>query len=143
MVAIARGTTFACPVKLVERLIEEGSLQPSVPLFQGFDGHKAASKSAQLVKLDGEHISYGQAHYQILKYLAKVLGCTHKEAQDMFGLHSLRSGGATDVAAVLAKNDIPEHVFQAHGAWKSREAMLVYIQRSLATKLQVTQVMGY
>ena len=61
----------------------------------------------------------------------------------MFGLHSLRSGGATDVAAVLAKNDIPEHVFQAHGAWKSREAMLVYIQRSLATKLQVTQVMGY
>jgi len=46
-------------------------------------------------------------------------------------------------AAVLAKNDIPEHVFQAHGAWKSREAMLVYIQRSLATKLQVTQVMGY
>lgn len=143
VVFVVRGKTLACPVSLCERLIKVGGLQSSAPLFQGFDGRRAASKAAASVGLNGKPITYDQAHYQVLKSVGKVLGISLEAAKKMFGLHSLRGGGASEVASVLAKEGIAEHVFQAHGGWASREAMLVYITRHMGDKLLVTQAMGY
>ena len=144
VIFVVRGKSVACPVALCERLVREGRLLPIQPLFQGFDGRKAASKQGfHLVPLNGQPITYDQAHYQILKYVAKVVGVSVEDAKRTFGLHSLRGGGATEVAAVLAKAGIAEHAFQAHGGWASREAMLVYITRFMPAKLDVTRAMGY
>lgn len=142
VVAIASGVTGACPVALCNRLVREGGLAPGAPLFQGFDGRLAARIPAA-AHLNGRAITYAQVKNWLLKGVAKVRGISTKEATACFGLHSLRSGGASGVAAVLAKENIPEHVFQMHGRWRSREAMLGYIERQLDPRLAVTQALGY
>ena len=45
-----------------------------------------------------------------------------------FGLHSLRSGGATDAAY----SDIPDRLFKRHGRWRSESAKHGYDKDSLA-----------
>ncbi|XP_038066816.1 uncharacterized protein LOC119736878 isoform X1 [Patiria miniata] len=52
-----------------------------------------------------------------------------------FGLHSLRSGGATR----LANNKIPEELIMQHGRWKTTTAKNRYIKRDLTTRLQVSK----
>jgi len=58
---------------------------------------------------------------------------------DRHGLHSLRSGGAT----LVAKDGVPDLIFQAHGAWRSSQAMHAYIERPIAYKLLPTRAMHY
>jgi hypothetical protein len=137
------GGSGACPVALCNRLVREGGLGPDAPVFQGFDGRVAAGRSAAAACLNGQPITYAQARNWLLRGVAKVRGVSPDEAAAFFGLHSLRSGGASAVAGVLAQADIPEHVFQVHGRWRSREAMLGYIERQLDPRLAVTRVLGY
>jgi len=44
---------------------------------------------------------------------------------------------------MVAAKKVPEHIFQAHGAWKCTQSMNGYIERSLENKLLPTSVMGY
>ena len=57
------------------------------------------------------------------------IGCD----KSMFGLHSLRSGGATQAA----KNNVSDRLFKAHGHWRSENAKDGYVQDSLTAKLSV------
>jgi integrase len=137
IICIVRGKTSACPVVLLERFLKEGVFAASDPLFQGFDGHAARWRAA--VPLNGEVITYSQLHGQLTRYWAKLLNMELAACTKMLGLHSLRSGGAT----LVAKKDVPERLFQAHGGWKDRSSMMVYLKEGLEAKLQVTTVMGY
>jgi hypothetical protein len=143
VVAIATGVTAACPLALCCRLVREAGLQPDAPLFQGFDGRAAASAASAAVPLNGRPITYAQAKNWLLKGVAKVRGVSVQEATAFFGTHSLRAGGASAVAGVLAAANVSEHAFQMHGRWRSREAMLGYIERQLGSRLAVTQAIGY
>jgi hypothetical protein len=143
VVAIATGASAACPVALCVRLVQEGGLQPDAPLFQGFDGRAAAAAAPAGAALNGRPITYARARKWLLKAVAKVRGVSEKEAGSFFGLHSLRSGGASAVAGVLAEANVSEHTFQMHGRWRSREAMLGYIERQLGPRLAVTRALGY
>ena len=58
---------------------------------------------------------------------------------DRYGLHSVRSVGAT----LVAKEGVPDHIFQAHGAWRSSQAMHAYIERPIANILLPTRAMHY
>lgn len=138
LVYLARGTSAACPVALLDRHIKGAALAPAAPLFQGFDGQ--AARRGGYATLNGAPISYQQAHYQVLATVAKVLGVTHGAAQAAYGLHSLRSGGAT---AAAQSELLEERLFQAHGGWRSREAMLPYLQESVSSKLSVSAALGY
>lgn len=137
---LAAGQTLACPVRLLQRYLEAvpWSSDPEAPLFQGFDGQ--AVRKGSDVRFSGRPLEYGQAKYQVMKYAAKVLGVSQEAATKRFGLHSLRSGGATAVAQSRA---IEERLFQAHGGWRSRAAMTPYLQEALEAKLGVTQAIGY
>ena len=53
----------------------------------------------------------------------------------MYGLHSLRAGGAT-AAANMGVND---RLFKKHGRWKSDKVKDGYIHESIETKLIVTK----
>ena len=54
-----------------------------------------------------------------------------------FGLHSLRSGGASAAAAL----EIPDRLFQRHGGWRSEKARNNYVEESLDSLLLVSKSM--
>ena len=55
-----------------------------------------------------------------------------------FGLHSLRSGGAT--TAINA--GVPDRLFKRHGQWQSENAKDGYIKDSVEKRLQVSKKLG-
>ena len=55
-----------------------------------------------------------------------------------FGLHSLRSGGATSAA----NNGINDRIFQRHGRWKSVAAKNMYVDDSIEQRLAVSKRLG-
>ena len=54
-----------------------------------------------------------------------------------YGLHSLRSGGATTAAAM----GIPDRLLQRQGGWRSARAKNNYIDKSVNSLLLVTKYM--
>ena len=55
-----------------------------------------------------------------------------------FGLHSLRSGGAT----TAANSGVPDRLFKRHGRWKSENAKDGYVKDSIESRLQVSRKLG-
>ena len=55
---------------------------------------------------------------------------------EIFGLHSLRSGGAT----VAANAGVPDRLFKRHGRWRSENAKDGYVNDSLCSRLSVTRL---
>ena len=56
----------------------------------------------------------------------------------MFGLHSLRSGGASAAAAA----GVEDRLFKKHGRWKSENAKDGYIKEALTQRLSVSKNLG-
>lgn len=55
-----------------------------------------------------------------------------------FGLHSLRSGGAT----AAANAGISDRLFKKHGRWKSENAKDGYIRENIVHQLSVSMNIG-
>ena len=55
-----------------------------------------------------------------------------------FGVHSLRSGGAT----AAANRGVPDSLFKRHGRWKSENAKDGYVKDTLADRLSVSRKLG-
>jgi integrase len=138
VVLLARGSSDVCPVLLLERFLEASEyLDLEGPLFVDFDGHGA--KAGGEAALRGTPLPYERARYHVLKWVAKAAGVSQDVAVRSFGLHSLRSGGATSAAVA----GVQERAFQAHGGWRSRESMLVYLKEPIEQRLAVTRALGY
>ena len=58
----------------------------------------------------------------------------------LYGLHSLRSGGAT--SAVSCNRNLSEKVLQLHRLWKSDTTKDMYILEDVSKRLQVTGQLG-
>lgn len=56
----------------------------------------------------------------------------------VYGLHSLRSGGAT----ASAVRGIPDRIFKRHGRWRSESAKDGYVQDPLSERLSVSKKLG-
>ena len=56
----------------------------------------------------------------------------------LFGLHSLRSGGASQAA----NNSVTDGLFKAYGRWRSENANDEYVKDSLLSKLSVTKLLS-
>ena len=55
-----------------------------------------------------------------------------------FGVHSLRSGGAS----AAAQASVPDRWFKRHGRWRSENAKDGYIKENLQDRLQVSRSLG-
>ena len=55
-----------------------------------------------------------------------------------FGLHSLRSGGAS----AAANAGVPDRFFKRHGRWRSENAKDGYVKDSLDERLKVSRNLG-
>ena len=78
-------------------------------------------------------MSYSRAK----ELLRKELKCEGLDSS-LFGIPSLRSGGASMAAAALGG---PDRLFQRHGGWRSEKARNNYVEESLDSLLLVSQSM--
>jgi len=112
VVCIARGKSLSCPVALLESLlVKAGSLGKHVAVFRSF-----REGSSEKFCPTNQPWSYSFAQARVLQALVDSAHMSFADFTDRYGLHSLHSGGA----ALVAKKGVPDHNFQAHGAWRSR-----------------------
>ena len=82
------------------------------------------------MELRKEPMSYSRANELIKREL-------QKEELDpkLYGVHSLRAGGASAAAAL----GVPDRLFQRQGGWRSERSKNNYIQESTESLLTVTK----
>ncbi len=56
---------------------------------------------------------------------------------EKFGMHSMRSGGAT----LAANSGVPDRLWMEHGGWKSFRSAVGYVKTSSEVKASVTKAM--
>ena len=140
VVIIGKGCTGACPVWWTRWLINSLGLRGNTRLFQRFDGRVARFHPERAKEtLTGIKMPYEQCSRLVLRLVATELQITEKQAAARFGTQSLRSGGATLVAA----EGVDDRIFQRHGGWRSVAVKDRYVKDSLDAKLVVTAVMRY
>jgi hypothetical protein len=115
-------------------LVKPGSLGKHIPVFCSF-----RKGSSEKLCPSNQPWSYSFARARVLQALADSAHMSFADFTDRYGLHSLRSGGAT----LVAKEGVPDHIFQAHAACRSSQAMHAYIERPIANNLLPTRAMHY
>lgn len=85
------------------------------------------------LRTDNRLILYTRAREIILDALEKI-----GLEKSKFGVHRLRSGGATSAAAA----GVCDRLFKKHGRWRSDRAKDGYVKENLSEKLKVTKYLG-
>ncbi|XP_071123825.1 integrase/recombinase xerD homolog [Mytilus edulis] len=132
-ILISRTGTDLCPVSMLQKYFRVASLPVgsdeyiflALSYFKSIDKHKLACKNRPL--------SYTRTREIILNALSEI-GLN----SSLFGLHSLRSGGAT----AAASNSVPDRLLNAHGRWKTDKAKDGYITENLENRLKISQNLG-
>ena len=132
-VYISRTFLPTCPVAALERYLSLAKIKNSSDefIFRNISFMKK-DNSYKLRSLN-RPLCYTRAR-EILLSALESLGLNKK----LFGLHSLRSGGAT----AAADAGINDRVFKKHGRWKSETAKDGYVRENLIQKLSVSKHLG-
>ena len=124
-VFIANLDSRYCPMQLLRRFPEVGRHTPNDPLFRKVTRHPASGS-----EYFRDEMTYSRARERAAEVIAAI-GLKPKE----YGLHSLRSGGATQAA----RAGVPDRLFQRHGGWHSGTSRNRYIEESLRNLLSVSR----
>ena len=126
-VLVARTRSGTCPVAMVERYVSMASISLSsdLQLFRGI----VHTKAGERLRASGS-LSYTRVRELFLAKLTS-LGFDAKQ----FGLHSLRSGGAS----AAANAGVPDRLFKRHGRWRSETAKDGYVKDSVSDLLSVSK----
>jgi hypothetical protein len=129
-VVIARTSTELCPVAMLARYMETAAItgDPEKFLFRGLVNTKAGAR----LRPSG-NLSYTRVRELVLEKLS-LIGLDKSK----FGLHSLRSGGAS----AAANAGVPDRWFKRHGRWKSENAKDGYVKDKLESRLEVSRRLG-
>jgi len=125
-ILIARSEGAVCPVAIVEKFLQIGGHDRQMVIW------RRVQKTKNGVRLRAEAMSYSRAS-ELVKKEIKAEGLDPKQ----YGLHSLRSGGASTAAAA----GISDRLLQRQGGWHTATAKNNYISESLDTLLKVTKSM--
>ncbi|XP_052094370.1 integrase/recombinase xerD homolog isoform X2 [Mytilus californianus] len=131
-VVISKTGNITCPVDVLQRYLKLANIpeESNDFIFRSI----CYCKSLNIYKLrKSSHISYTRARELLLSALDS-LGLDKKQ----FGLHSLRSGGAT----AAAEAGIDDRLFKKHGRWKSDKAKDGYVKESILNRLSVSKNLG-
>ena len=117
------GSSSPCPAAVVEKFLKVGSHVKNSRLF------RRILHTEKKMELRKEPMSYSRANELIKREL-------QKEELDpkLYGVHSLRAGGASAAAAL----GVPDRLFQRQGGWRSERSKNNYIQESMESLLTVT-----
>ena len=132
-VNISKTSEQTCPVTWLLRYIKLAGLRfgsdeyvfRSVRFFKSKNVYKLVSVNKPL--------SYTRARELLITCLTDI-GLNSK----LFGLHSLRSGGATAAAA----GNVSDRLIKAHGRWRSDVSKDGYIKDSVSSQLSVSSNLG-
>lgn len=124
VVVISRTETQYCPVVMLERYLREAhlDLESDQFIFRAVTFFKSTNKTV-LCK-QNKPISYTRTREIVLEVLDQ-LGYDKKQ----FGLHSLRSGGAT----AAASNSVPDRLLKSHGRWRCEHQRMDIFKNPLKT----------
>ncbi|XP_076080334.1 uncharacterized protein LOC143051258 [Mytilus galloprovincialis] len=131
-VLIAKTDTQTCPVSMLEKylLLSNIDAPSSDYIFRSI----YLCKKSKSYKLRGlKPLSYTRVREIILSALESI-GLDKSK----FGLHSLRSGGAT----AAASDGIHDRLFKKHGRWASDKAKDGYVRENIKEKLTVSKSLG-
>lgn len=123
-VFIARSDSSPCPVAVVEKFLKVGSHDRKSRLF------RRILHTRKRMELRKEPMSYSRASELVKQELLR-----EGLEPSLYGIHSLRAGGASAAAA----RGIPDRLFQRQGGWRSAKSRNNYIQESLESLLTVTK----
>ena len=124
---ISRWDGDLCPVTLLQKLLKQGCYKGHVKLFGRV---KKKRKGRECIR--GE-MSYSRAR-ELMREAMLQIG----EDPAQYGLHSLRSGGATIAAAA----GISDRLIQRQGGWRSEASMKCYVKESLQSLLKVSEALA-
>lgn len=129
-VVIARVGSDTCPVKKMERYISIAAIgaDEGKYLFRGLVSTKVGAR----LRSSGT-LSYTRVRELVLEMLQKI-GLDKAK----YGVHSLRSGGAT----AAANAGVPDRCFKRHGRWRSENAKDGYVKDTIKERLSVSQSLG-
>ena len=129
VVILAKTDHITCPFTLLNRYVQAAGIDLSSAILKFFRTlHFVKSKASYTLRSTG--ISYTRAQEMILDAFSKLGYPTI-----LFGLHSLRSGGATATANAGVNN----RLFKRHGRWRSDEAKDGYVKDNLDALLSVSK----
>ena len=130
-VVLAKTGHITCPYSLLNRYIQAAGIDLSSDLRFFRSLHFVKSKASYTLRRTG--MSYTRTREVDLDAFSQLEFCAN-----LFGLHSLRSGGAT-AAANAGVND---RLFKRHGRWRSDKAMVGYVKNNLDALLSVSESLG-
>ena len=126
-IPVARSNTLSCPVSILEKFMRLGGHKGHVKLF------RKVCRVKKGMKLGVQGWSYNSALEMFKKELTDM-GLNAK----VYGLHSLRSGGASTAASV----GIPDRLIARQGGWRSLKTVCRYIKETLEHKLIPSKACG-
>ena len=125
---IARTYNAFCPVALLKKFLIRGRQQDLSYIF------RQVCHLKQGYKLRKHRLTYSRA-LQLTRGQLAATGLKSKE----YGLHSMRSGGAS-LAAALGLSD---RLIMRHGGWKSDSSKNRYISESKSSLLSVSKALSW
>ena len=126
---IARTGTPTCPVSMMQKYFcMAGLSHTSDNLFRAI----VSTKKGECLRKGGG-LSYSRLRELLLAKIEQ-LGMDPK----LFGMHSLRAGGAT----AAANAGVPDRLFKRHGRWRSESAKDGYVKDSVQRRLSVSKSLG-
>lgn len=133
-VIIAATNTKTCPVLMLKRFLNMCCISNSNSDFYIFcQVSYCKNSNSYKLRSANKKLSYTRAREILLDALQSVdLECKR------FGLHSLRSGGATSAASA----GVSDRLFKKHGRWKSDSAKDGYVRESRSNLMSVSQNLG-
>ena len=132
VVYISRIKSECCPVKYLEAYLQKAKLDISndkespliCRIFKTKSGHKISKTKG---------ISYSRIREVFKGYISEIT-----TAPENFGLHSLRSGGAS----AAANNGISDRLISKQSCWSSEKARNGYVKDSVVKRLTVSNTLG-
>ena len=131
-VIIARTNSKLCPVSNLLKLINLLGIEDENS-DQYIFCDLSACRSGYRIRSDKKALSYS-ALRDLFQNTLKPHVCDINK----YGLHSLRSGGATRAANFR----ITDRLFKRHGRWRSENAKDGYVKDALQSRLSVSQCLG-
>lgn len=130
-VVIARTFSYMCPVSNFELYLRLAGIQDDSEEYV----FCAISKSGSGYRLRNREkpLSYTRVRELFIEAFTGIV-----DNIKVYGLHSLRSGGAT----ASAVRGIPDRIFKRHGRWRSESAKDGYVQDPLSERLSVSKELG-